>query len=77
MFGKFVITLIEKQIRVVNNKIDLTISVYDAFRMLSHAWDSVTSKIMSNCFRHAKFINRAVTTESDDEEATDDDIPEY
>jgi hypothetical protein len=43
--------------------------------MLSHAWDSVTSKIMSNCFRHAKFINRDVTTESDDEETTDDDIP--
>ena len=51
--------VIKKKIRAVDNKTDFTISVLDALRMLSQAWGSVTSKTISNCFRHAKFVNPA------------------
>ena len=61
--------------RDVDNKTDLTISVLDALRLSSQAWGSVTSKTISNCFRHAKFVNPAVATESDDEEDPEHDIP--
>jgi hypothetical protein len=61
--------------RAVDNKTDLTISVLDALRMFSQAWGSVTSKTISNCFHHTKFVNPTVATESEDEEDPEDDIP--
>ena len=43
-YRKLVIQIV---FRAVDNKIDLTISVLDALRMLSQAWGSNTRKILS------------------------------
>ena len=64
-----------RQISCVEKKTDFTMTVLDALRFIQQAWYSVTTTTISNCFKHAGFTTDNTTTDVQDEDNDDDDIP--
>ena len=68
--------VILRQLKAIEKKTDLQITVLDALRMLHNAWDKVTETTIQNCFKHAKFASTQTETEiTEEEEDPEDDIP--
>lgn len=69
--------IILNQLDAMDKQTDMNITILDAMNTLKHAWVSVSSETIVNCYKHAKFYpdtltNENKTSEIDDE---DDEIP--
>ena len=54
--------VILRQVKAIEKKTDLQITVLDALRMLHNAWDKFTETTIQNCFKHAKFATTLTNT---------------
>ena len=67
--------VILRQVKAIEKKTDLQITVLDALRMLHNAWDKFTETTIQNCFKHAKFATTQTNTEiTEHDEDPEDNI---
>jgi len=64
--------LVKDLIKALDRKEKLQVSVLDAINYIDKSWSSVSSQTVSNCFRHAGFIENAESEETlSDEDMVD------
>ena len=65
--------VILRQLKAIEKKTDLQITVLDALRMLQNALEKVTETTIQNCFKHAKFASTQTETEITEEDENPED----